>query len=58
MKNNSLGDITGEIEFPGDLESEYGGYFYGSHLCEMCMSVFGYDVKHNCIIDRFRTSWL
>jgi len=46
-ESKALGDITGgSMNFPGDLSSEYGGlFFYGSHLCEMCMSVFGYDVK-------------
>ena len=47
VQNGSLGKVTGgAMNFPGDLESEYGGlFFYGSHLCEMCLSVFGYDVK-------------
>lgn len=47
ISNGSLGDVNGGyMNFPADLMSEYGGiFFYGSHLCEMCLSVFGYDVK-------------
>lgn len=42
-----LGDVKGgSLNFPGCLSNEYDGlFFYGSHLCEMCLSVFGYDIK-------------
>lgn len=34
------------INFPAELEDSYGGiYFYGSHLVEMTLAAFGYDVK-------------
>ena len=37
---------TGVINFPADLESEYGGlYFYGGHLSEMTLATFGWDMR-------------
>lgn len=47
IKTGQLGNITGGfINFPGSLASEYSGlHFYGPHLCEMCLSIFGYDAK-------------
>jgi predicted dehydrogenase len=47
VKSGNLGEITGGfMNFRGDFDCEYGGiFFYGSHLCEMCLTVFGYDVK-------------
>lgn len=37
---------TGTINFPATLENEYGGiYFYGAHLVEMTMAIFGYNPK-------------
>ncbi len=47
VENKTLGEVSGgSMNFPGDFQSEYNGiFFYGSHLCEMCLSVFGYDVK-------------
>lgn len=47
VETGRIGNVSGGcINFPGDLESEYGGiFFYGSHLIEMMLSVFGYDVK-------------
>ncbi|MBE7015043.1 MAG: Gfo/Idh/MocA family oxidoreductase [Ruminococcaceae bacterium] len=47
VESGRIGNVSGGcINFPGDLESEYGGiFFYGSHLIEMMLSVFGYDVK-------------
>jgi len=43
----NIGEIeSGIINFPAELTSEYGGmYFYGSHLVEMCLTAFGYDMK-------------
>lgn len=38
--------ISGALNFPADLESEYGGiFFYGAHMAEMLLTIFGYDVK-------------
>lgn len=49
MVENSegIGGISsGAINFPADLESEYGGlFFYGGHLSEMLLTVFGYDIN-------------
>lgn len=47
VASGALGKVSGGcINFPGDLESVYGGiFFYGSHLIEMMLSIFGYDVK-------------
>lgn len=47
VETGRIGNVSGGcVNFPGDLESEYGGiFFYGSHLIEMMLSVFGYDVK-------------
>lgn len=45
--DGELGSIvSGALNFPGDSESEYGGlFFYGPHMAEMLMTIFGYDVK-------------
>lgn len=47
INNKAFGTLLGgAMNFPGDLESKYEGlFFYGSHLVEMMLSVFGYDVK-------------
>lgn len=40
------GVLAGAMSFPADINSEYGGlFFYGGHLAEMVMTVFGYDIK-------------
>jgi predicted dehydrogenase len=34
------------VNYPGDPDSEYAGlHFYGPHLAEIVMTIFGYDVK-------------
>jgi len=45
--SGKIGNIQSALmSFAADMKSEYGGfYFYGSHLAEMAMTVFGYDVK-------------
>ncbi len=65
VKSGVLGTVTGgAMNFPGDVDSPYDGlFFYGSHLCEMCLTIFGYDVKsvyasklsHNniCVIAKY-----
>lgn len=42
-----FGKVLGDaMNFPGDFGNIYEGlYFYGSHLIEMMLSVFGYDLK-------------
>ncbi|WP_052447450.1 Gfo/Idh/MocA family protein [Clostridium polynesiense] len=47
VESGNLGRIkTGTINFTANLESEYGGiYFYGVHLLEMALEIFGYGVK-------------
>ncbi len=38
--------LTGALSYTSYLDNEYGGiYFYGPHLVEMTMAVFGYDAK-------------
>lgn len=46
-KGSRIGKVkTGVINFPATLENEYGGiYFYGAHLIEMTMAIFGYEPK-------------
>ena len=43
----AIGDLLGgNMNFAGSLESPYSGlFFYGCHIVEMMMTVFGYDVK-------------
>jgi len=45
--DTSMGKIiSGVINHTASLTSEYGGlHFYGPHLAEMVMTIFGYDVK-------------
>jgi predicted dehydrogenase len=45
--DGNLGSVVaGALNFPADQESEYGGvFFYGPHMAEMLMTIFGYDVK-------------
>ena len=38
--------FSGTFNFPGDINSEYGGiYFYGGHAAEILTTVFGTDVQ-------------
>ena len=35
--------LAAVMNFPAELVNEYGGiFFYGHHLCEMCLMAFGY----------------
>jgi len=45
VANSQIGEITsGIMNFPADINSEYGGiFFYGAHLAEMMMMIYGYD---------------
>jgi predicted dehydrogenase len=47
QNNTSMGKLLGGVmNYPANLTNEYGGvYFYGNHLVEMVMTVFGYGVK-------------
>ncbi len=47
VQSGQLGFVQGgAMNFPGNLNDPYEGlFFYGPHLCEMCLAVFGYDVK-------------
>jgi len=43
---------TAYMQFPADDSNPYGGLeFYGSHLVEMCLSIFGTDY-HNVVVTR------
>jgi Predicted dehydrogenases and related proteins len=45
--SGKIGNVQSAVmSFAADMKSEYGGfYFYGAHLVEMAMTVFGCDVK-------------
>lgn len=47
IESGYFGEILGgSMNFPGDFANQYEGlYFYGSHLIEMMLSVFGYNPK-------------
>lgn len=47
IDGGSLGRVSaGFVNFPANLKSQYSGvYFYASHLCEICLAIFGYDAK-------------
>lgn len=47
LEEGALGNVLGgNMNFPGDTESEYDGiFFYASHLVEMMCTIFGYGVK-------------
>lgn len=55
IENASLGNVYGgTLNFLGSLDSEYDGlFFYGPHLIEEVLTIFGYDVKS---IQAFRIS--
>lgn len=38
--------ISGHFNFPGELDSPYGGiFFYGGHAIEMLITIFGADIR-------------
>jgi len=44
--NSTSGVLSGYFNFPGVLNSEYGGiYFYGGHSAEILTTIFGPDVR-------------
>ncbi len=45
MESGAIGAVKNAVvSFPCDVNSVYGGmYFYGSHLVEMVLTLFGYD---------------
>nr|MDD6336574.1 Gfo/Idh/MocA family oxidoreductase [bacterium] len=44
--------LTGCVNYPGDTHSEYAGlFFYGPHLTEVALTIFGYDVKSVIAVD-------
>lgn len=45
IESGALGDIqSGVITYRSNFEADYNGiYFYGSHPCEACLTVFGMD---------------
>jgi len=47
INSSAIGNlVSGYLNFPGDVKSEYGGiFFYGGHMSEMIMTIFGYDIK-------------
>lgn len=47
VRSGKLGRICGgAVSAPVNMHNEYGGfYFYASHLAEISMTIFGYDVK-------------
>lgn len=47
VKSGHFGKVLGgSLNYPADLESEYDGiYFYGPHIVEIMLTIFGYDVK-------------
>lgn len=47
VNNNTIGKIKeASISFSASFNDQYGGiYFYGSHLLEMALQVFGYNPK-------------
>lgn len=47
ISSGKIGGVKSAVmTFAADMKSEYGGfYFYGAHLVEMVMAVFGYEVR-------------
>ncbi len=47
MKSGGLGTILGgTMNFAGDMASQYDGlFFYGSHIVEMMLELYGYEPK-------------
>jgi predicted dehydrogenase len=45
-RQNMGGLVSAVLNFPANLDSEYGGiFFYGPHMAEILMTIFGYDVR-------------
>lgn len=45
-QQDKIGLVSAALNFPADPKSEYGGiFFYGPHMAEMLMTIFGYDVQ-------------
>jgi len=47
IESGVVGEVLGgNLNFAGNLESQYDGlFFYSGHIVEMMLTVFGYDVK-------------
>lgn len=47
IRSGAVGNVlSGYINFPGDINSPYNGiFFYGPHMIEILLTIFGYNVK-------------
>lgn len=53
FKNGLGGLLGGGVAAPLSFNNEYGGfYFYSSHLAEILMAIFGYDVKSVIAVEK------